>query len=449
MNCKYCSTENDEDAVYCINCGRRLDEKLICSSCGVENDVDSKFCKECGHALFKSVPKCDSFSKEHCLSLGKMVFKIIAASIAAFILLFSFASCFAPFLTLYGKGLSLFDFIKDLDAFKAKPAGTYGADFYMLGKILPDIICIIGISIALIGCTIALIWGGVKAILSGMKKKIPDLDCQGLLATISLLGGMLLSSLLFTSNSSMTTIVSSAYTMKYGGVVLAAVSVGLAWYFLNYICHFVLDFINGLTKKEIFNRAFKFGEAILLCVILFNLCSSFLTFVRTEEMWNGVQGKYTSNISIAALFTNLSQAVYNQTGDVDFVFATSSVAGGYYLTMAILITFIVILVVGVIFIFFRLKNTTNKIKASLGMAILLVVMAVTELTLTIVATHVFASKGGVFQMLMGQTESLSSQIGASIIVFVVFSLLLLSLEIVWLIMNKNIENKKEIEAYDM
>lgn len=452
MNCRYCNAENDEDAVYCINCGRKLDGKLICPSCGTENEGDAKFCKECGHNLAKSAPKTksNSISKEKGLSIGNFVFKIIAVSMATFIILFCFGSCFAPFLRSYGKGMNLFDFIKDLKSFKPRPSGTYGADFYMLGEALPNIICISGISLALIGCITALIWGSVKAILTGIKKQIPNLDHQALLATCSLLTGMLFSSLMFMySKTPATTILADSYSIKYGGVVLAAVSVGLAWYFLNYIGRFVLDVIKGLTKKEILNRAFKFGEAALLCVILFNLCSSFLSFVRIEESWSGTQARYTFGMSIAVFFSNLSEAVYRETGDLSFIFSKSAIAGGYYLAAVILIVFIVILLAGVSVIFIRLKNNSDKTKASLGTAIPLVAMAIVELVLTLVAIKVFSKSNGVFYLLQYQGSSTKKQVGSSIIVFTVFSLLVLALEITWVILNKAIKDEKESEAYDM
>lgn len=51
MICKNCETENSEGAVYCKNCGTRLDGKHICPSCGNENDSDAKICVSCGKPM--------------------------------------------------------------------------------------------------------------------------------------------------------------------------------------------------------------------------------------------------------------------------------------------------------------------------------------------------------------------------------------------------------------
>ncbi len=48
MICKHCSTENEESAVYCKNCGERLDGKKKCPKCSAFIDGDAVFCTACG-----------------------------------------------------------------------------------------------------------------------------------------------------------------------------------------------------------------------------------------------------------------------------------------------------------------------------------------------------------------------------------------------------------------
>ena len=49
MNCPECRTQNSADAVFCENCGSRLE--VVCTSCGGANHLRAKFCKKCGQRL--------------------------------------------------------------------------------------------------------------------------------------------------------------------------------------------------------------------------------------------------------------------------------------------------------------------------------------------------------------------------------------------------------------
>ena len=54
FSCKYCSSKNDADAMFCESCGMRIKEEtgrtteLTCSSCGAMNKAQASFCKKCG-----------------------------------------------------------------------------------------------------------------------------------------------------------------------------------------------------------------------------------------------------------------------------------------------------------------------------------------------------------------------------------------------------------------
>lgn len=51
--CTQCKTKNPEKAIFCVNCGIKLEKNLIikCPSCGTENTVVAKFCVGCGEKL--------------------------------------------------------------------------------------------------------------------------------------------------------------------------------------------------------------------------------------------------------------------------------------------------------------------------------------------------------------------------------------------------------------
>jgi uncharacterized membrane protein YvbJ len=51
MKCPKCQAENREGAVFCKECGVRLE--VACPECGNGNTPGSKFCDKCGHDLSK------------------------------------------------------------------------------------------------------------------------------------------------------------------------------------------------------------------------------------------------------------------------------------------------------------------------------------------------------------------------------------------------------------
>ncbi len=49
MKCNNCGTENPDEALFCKNCGARLDGNATCPHCGKLLPADSKFCMYCGY----------------------------------------------------------------------------------------------------------------------------------------------------------------------------------------------------------------------------------------------------------------------------------------------------------------------------------------------------------------------------------------------------------------
>src|SRR5215469_3687252 len=49
MKCSRCQHENPGDALFCQECGTRLE--AACQSCGTPNELSAKFCKKCGQSL--------------------------------------------------------------------------------------------------------------------------------------------------------------------------------------------------------------------------------------------------------------------------------------------------------------------------------------------------------------------------------------------------------------
>jgi ribosomal protein L40E len=51
--CPNCRSENLPDALFCVECGSRIDQP--CRACGTTNPPASKFCRKCGKRLIGEV----------------------------------------------------------------------------------------------------------------------------------------------------------------------------------------------------------------------------------------------------------------------------------------------------------------------------------------------------------------------------------------------------------
>ncbi len=75
--CKECGFENAPDANFCVICGHRFPQKLICA-CGAKNDEDATFCYACGRTLKNDEPQEKHISGWKIALACAVVFLILA-----------------------------------------------------------------------------------------------------------------------------------------------------------------------------------------------------------------------------------------------------------------------------------------------------------------------------------------------------------------------------------
>ena len=54
MLCAKCNYDNPADALFCMKCGAKVENR--CASCNTVNPTDANFCRKCGGALGASTP---------------------------------------------------------------------------------------------------------------------------------------------------------------------------------------------------------------------------------------------------------------------------------------------------------------------------------------------------------------------------------------------------------
>ena len=100
MICKHCSTENADNAVFCKNCGKRLDGKKICPKCKALIEEDAVWCTACGKTQTTTETKKKTTNAGDSATCGwKKITSVISLS-------FGIAGAMVAFIFMFFMGIS-------------------------------------------------------------------------------------------------------------------------------------------------------------------------------------------------------------------------------------------------------------------------------------------------------------------------------------------------------
>ena len=118
--CPICGDLNEQEYKYCIYCGARIDGKAVCKVCGVEHD--GVFCPQCGVKSLQTKPSKKCNAKVHNGDTYKGIMRIVATSLGLFAALTAFIFMF--FIGFEGEEKSIFyyfgDSFKEMKSAKAE-----------------------------------------------------------------------------------------------------------------------------------------------------------------------------------------------------------------------------------------------------------------------------------------------------------------------------------------
>lgn len=319
MKCPNCNFENPNESSYCMNCGTRLDGKIMCPNCRSLVDPNANNCPNCGTKLPKErvVEDSEDYLKfKSARERRNPVWQIVFTAVFIGLLALSLLGAFAPIITspndtnpdLLFKGSGLFYLTFEWgDAIK-RALNTSDGIFkfnYIFLPIFRSVICWINVGITYVF--------GVIGIVRGIKQLKLKRKCvfslhyyvAAVLASNLITGACLL----------------STYSTDAGAVSLANAFDGLMS--LYSFCIFVAMIYRTYLKYDknkvsLFVQNILFSLGFILCItILTNTGNSYL-FVDSYK------------IGVLDMFRDFIRYSLLNSGDISLVASICSLVGTSY-----------------------------------------------------------------------------------------------------------------------
>ena len=343
MKCQKCGFENTEETSYCMNCGTRLDGKIMCPNCRSLVEPHEDNCPSCGAKLPKEITVKDT--KEYndfkaARERRNRVWQIVFTAIFVALLAYSLIGVFGPMITAtdwvqntFAKGSGLyyltFEFGRAFSNLKST-TDAIGRFNILFKPIFRFIVCLANVTV-----TYSF---GVIGILKGIKQLRMKRECK---FTLHYYVAAILASYVITSSCLLSSYSSDlSNTVSLVGSFKSEITTFILSVFVGMVYHVYYRYDN--RKRALFIQNIIFSLGFVLCVF---------TLLSLEKPLITVLGNDTKMlVSEFDIFRQFMSNVVHKVGSPTLSTILSSTSG-----IAIVLT-LLIRVVATIYIIFFVKG---------------------------------------------------------------------------------------------
>ena len=408
MVCDKCGRELDDKAQFCIYCGAQLNRNKFCLVCGEKNKEDALFCQKCGMSFDSKEEKEDISAP---VTKYNKIIHIVLFCFAVILLLMNFGVCFTNFLSINAP--HTLDYGSSISKSFSDAVQIVGKNSTRItGAVLNASYVTIILIVTIIGTFITLIVGLCLAFFrkSEFYKK-PLMKKQVSVSLAFLLCGLIMMGL-FRSRQQIQVDFSKDKIM-YGGFVITSVVLSFIYLYLTSIHHLIRQIFGKKEKIEIIKMLFNLVITAVFIVLMFSASGSLITWTVLGDTWKAKRVMYAGGLMVELQ----DLPIYSAQSSVELKKLDSLIGFKFLFSLAVIIVMVVF--------FTRRFNQLDKkrYKISLVSGITAVSLGLIYLIIGIICTKNYRDA---FHISVSDKISL----GAGPIIFIIFAVLLLALEII-------------------
>ena len=422
MNCKYCNTQNPDDAKFCSGCGARIERTHFCLRCGATLEPDVQFCPYCGKRNSQKSNKNEPVTAADENFCKEMKIASLGISIALAV----FSMVFVIFMGVAissGEGANLFYYFSDVWKELALISRNYG-DYSRSLVVVSYVQALLGLMICVATIITVFAFGitGIIRSVQAIKGESKGSFNNAIGAYLSYAGGATAHVLLYSASQSTS---SGNIVVGFSGVTIAGLAIGGI---LLAMCVVFAVLSNGkkqLNREFIVKSSLSLG-AIVVAAIFIGLYVLPFTTLKDDYVRTGFG--YFTGMTTSALLAD--------TG----THSTKAILSIVFSLIAFLIS-CYILIRMLRLILRSIKDVTSgdesAVRGSFGMSVEIFVLTIVTLGFTI----------GEFSLLLSVSGTNGDAGYGPIIGLAVLALVNLGIEIARKIVSKKLlESKNKIKS---